>query len=50
MVGTRLAISTAIWPLNRFGIPPSGVGQWIMENLADPFYPHVIEDEEEDWE
>ena len=45
IVGTRLAISTAIWPLNRFGIPPSGVGQWIMENLADPFYTHVIEDE-----
>jgi len=47
IVGTRLAISTATWPLNRFGIPPSGVGQWIRENLADPFYPHVIEDEED---
>jgi hypothetical protein len=43
MLGMRLNISTAPWPANKFGVPISGVGQWIRENLADPFYPHVLD-------
>jgi len=41
MLGARLRVySIAPWPVNSFGVPPSGVGQWIRDNLADPFYPH----------
>ena len=29
-----------------FGIPISGVGQWIRENLADPLYQHNREHED----